>query len=69
MGEGQGEPHCSEKDERIDRSLPKSTWTNVLWTDKTKIELFGNAHQQFFFIDDEMKLIRKRTPLSMVEDP
>ena len=24
---------------------PQSFWENVLWTDETKIELFGNAHQ------------------------
>ncbi|KAG2468648.1 TC1A transposase, partial [Polypterus senegalus] len=23
---------------------PKSFWANVLWTDETKVELFGKAH-------------------------
>ena len=23
---------------------PKSFWENVMWTDKTKLELFGEAH-------------------------
>ncbi len=29
-----------------DRSLPKSQsfWENVLWTDETKVELFGKGH-------------------------
>ena len=25
---------------------PQSFWENVLWTDETKIELFGSAHQR-----------------------
>ena len=28
---------------------PQSFWENVLWTDETKIEIFGNAHQQFVY--------------------
>ena len=28
---------------------PQSFWENVLWTTETKIELFGNAHQQFVY--------------------
>lgn len=28
---------------------PQSFWENVLWTDETKIELFGNGHQQFVY--------------------
>ncbi len=28
---------------------PQSFWENVLWTDETKIELFGNLHQQFVY--------------------
>ena len=28
---------------------PQSFWENVLWTDETQIELFGNAHQQFVY--------------------
>lgn len=28
---------------------PQSFWDNVLWTDETKIELFGNAKQQFVY--------------------
>uniref|UniRef100_A0A8B9JYE2 Transposase Tc1-like domain-containing protein n=1 Tax=Astyanax mexicanus TaxID=7994 RepID=A0A8B9JYE2_ASTMX len=28
---------------------PQSFWENVLWTDETKIELFGNAKQQFVY--------------------
>src|SRR4029434_1702963 len=28
---------------------PQSFWENVLWTDETKIELFGNAHQQYVY--------------------
>ncbi len=27
----------------------QSYWENVLWTDGTKIELFGNAHQHFVY--------------------
>ncbi|KAK3569876.1 hypothetical protein QTP86_006746 [Hemibagrus guttatus] len=27
----------------------QSFWENVLWIDETKIELFGNAHQQFVY--------------------
>ena len=26
---------------------PQSFWENVLWTDKTKLELFGKAHQLY----------------------
>ena len=28
---------------------PQSFWENVLWTDETKIELFGNAHKRFVY--------------------
>ena len=28
---------------------PQCFWENVLWTDETKIELSGNAHQQFVY--------------------
>ena len=36
-----------KKDLYLDK--PQSFWENVLWTDETKIELFGNAHQQFVY--------------------
>lgn len=35
---------------------PQSFWENVLWTDETKIELFGNTPT--VFTDGAMKLIR-----------
>lgn len=31
--------------ENLDK--PQAFWDNVLWTDETKVELFGNAHKQF----------------------
>lgn len=31
------------------RDKPQSFWDNVLWTDETKIEFFGNAKQQFVY--------------------
>uniref|UniRef100_A0A8C5MF59 Tc1-like transposase DDE domain-containing protein n=1 Tax=Leptobrachium leishanense TaxID=445787 RepID=A0A8C5MF59_9ANUR len=31
-------------------SKPKSFWENVLWTDETKIELFGKAHHSTVYL-------------------
>lgn len=33
--------------ENLDK--PQSFWENVLWTDETKVELFGNSHQQYVY--------------------
>ena len=40
---------------------------NVLWTDETKVELFGNAGQQFVYRRKKMRPFRKRTPLPTVK--
>ncbi len=40
---------------------PQSFWENVLWTYKTKIELFGNLHQQFVY----RRLRRLKTTLDL----
>lgn len=38
----------------------QNLWENVLWTDKTKLELFSKKHCLCTW--EEMKLSKKRTP-------
>ena len=44
-----GGPNCWHKKSRLEFAKtylrkPKSFWENVMWTDETKLELFGKAH-------------------------
>uniref|UniRef100_A0A8C5LSG7 Transposase n=1 Tax=Leptobrachium leishanense TaxID=445787 RepID=A0A8C5LSG7_9ANUR len=47
-------PCCLQRIRRVDCSMPKVMWTNhikfwdsVLWTDETKLELFGPMDQRY----------------------
>ncbi len=52
MGEFQGKSHCWQENPHRDSShiqskiyldYPQDFWANILWTDKTKVELFGRC--------------------------
>lgn len=41
---------------------PQYVWDNILWTDESKVELFGNAVHLFFYIYIEREREREQLP-------
>ncbi len=59
-----GGHHCWHKGiKKQDWNLtkPQSVWENVLWTDETKVELFGKGHHGTFYIKRNEAFKEKNT--------